>query len=270
MLDPITVVTITRERPHLLARAITSVRSQDYHGVINHEIVVDGCAATAKMLAEANYRTNETFSWSLAVRQPNDISGPARLARLRNSAVTRTNTKWISFLDDDNEFERNHLSSLVDCALRSGCAAVHSHRKLFHADGRPYLEQHMPWKRCRREGERIYYDLCAKGVFTKGSNIVRDRADPKNHPDPARMVDMGEWLFQRELLFKFPFCEEYSYEDWLNIIPEDNKLLQTLVEHEIPIASTCQPTLKYYLGGYSNCFNTNVSGLGMVWSMERE
>lgn len=260
MLDSITVVTITRERPHLLVRAIRSVRLQDYSGQIIHTIIVDDCGATAKMLTEGNYPTSQSFTWRLAQRRVGESSGPTRLARLRNSAVNVTETAWICFLDDDNEFEREHLSSLVACAIRTRSPAVHSHRKLFYSDGRPYLERNMPWKRCREERERIYCELRSKGIFTEGSNIVKDRADPKSHPDPARMVDMGEWLFRRELLIRFPFCEEYSYDDWLEVTPEDKKLLHTLVDHSVPIVSTCKPTLKYYLGGYSNRFAIDRSG----------
>jgi hypothetical protein len=97
-------------------------------------------------------------------------------------------------------------------------------------------------------------DLAAKGVFQPGSNIVRDRVDPWGHPDPARTVDMGEWLFDRKLLLDHQFCTEYSAEDWFNITTEDDKLMEDLVNNGITVACSELPTLRYYLGGYSNAF----------------
>jgi len=119
-------------------------------------------------------------------------------------------------------------------------------------DGNPYLESRMPWKRDLEESKRLYTELCIKGVFQPGSNIMRDRADPWDHPDPVRTVDTGEWLLERALLLEHPFCEYYTDADLAEMTTEDDKLLQTLVEHRIRIVCSELPTLRYYLGGYSN------------------
>ncbi len=249
--DAITVITVTRDRLHLLKRAIESVQRQDHDGSIKHLIIIDDCSRT-KTFLESSYDLCAEIEWHWISRNPWEVSGPGRLAKLRNYAVDAANTKWISFLDDDNEFESNHLSSLVACARHTKCEAIHSYRRLFCQDGTPYLEQRWPWSRDRTEGIRIYQELCLKGVLQPGSNIERDRCDPLGYPDPTRIVDTGEWLLARKLLLSFPFCEEYTYDDWINITTEDDKLLQTLVEEQIPIVCTEKPTLKYYLGGYSN------------------
>lgn len=258
--EAITVITVTRERPALLARAIRSVLVQDYRGPVTHLVLIDGCPATISWLRSARH---SLCSWMAVPRRPGQRSGPARLAKLRNLAVRLAKTRWIAFLDDDNEYEANHLSSLMACAQSSGSPAVHSQRTIYWSDGQPYLEQRMPWKRDKQLGRLIYKDLCDKGVFTPGSNVICDRADPKGHPDPARMVDTSEWVFQRSLLLETPFCETYSLRDWLAVIPEDNKLLQRLVADEIPIAGTGLPTLRYHLGGYSNAFADGEATCGL-------
>lgn len=254
MLPSITVITITRGRPVLLRRAIASLGTQEYAGQVAHMIVVDDCPPTAMMLATMAFSPPSMFEWRLAKRAHADLDGPARLARLRNMAVRMATSDYVAFLDDDNEFTPNHLSSLTACIQATGCRAAHSWRQIYWHDCAPYLEARMPWKRDLHEAKRLYEELREKGIFIAGSNVLRDRADPKGHPNPARMVDMGEWLFERTLLQEFPFCEQYSYEDWLNVVPEDNKLLQTLVDHDVRIASTGLATLRYYLGGYSNDF----------------
>lgn len=255
VLPSITVITITRGRPDLLVRAIASVDAQTYSGLITHRILIDDCPATASMLTETFDASRGALEWRFMQREMDDLDGPSRLARLRNIAVQISTSNYIAFLDDDNEFEPNHVSSLVDCALVTECQAVHSWRRLYESDGTPYREPRMPWKRDRLEGVRLYEELSVKGVFVPGSNVVRDRADPKGHPDPTRTVDMGEWLFDRHLLMEFPFCERYSHQDWLDVIPEDYKLLQELIDQDVHIASTKLPTLRYYLGGYSNTFS---------------
>lgn len=252
----ITVITITRGRPHLLKRAMASMAGQLYEGPVSHLILVDDCPATASMLTSIADSSSSLFEWIHVGRTHVSVDGPSQLAPLRNLAVRLATSTYIAFLDDDNEFEPNHLATLANCAAVSGCRAVHSWRRLFLPDGAAYLEPRMPWKRDPEEGRRLYQELCAQDVFEVGSNMVRDRVDPKGHPNPARMVDMGEWLFERTLLLEFPFCEQYTYQDWLAVIPEDNKLLSMLVESGIPIASTEQATLRYYLGGYSNSFST--------------
>ena len=250
----ITVITVTRSRPVLLLRAIESVRRQDYRGHLRHLVLVDDCPATTAVL-QTVVRQVPHLSWRSMSREPGEQSGPHRLARLRNLAVRIARTPWVAFLDDDNQYEECHLSSLLACALATGVPAVHSERTLHRPDGSPYLEPRMPWKRDHAEGRRVYRELLDKGVFVPGSNVVHDRADPLDHPDPAQMVDTSEWLFARDLLLRIPFCERYSLSDWEQMIPEDNKLLRRLVAERVPIASSRLPTLRYCLGGYSNSFS---------------
>ena len=260
MMDSVTVITLTRGRIEMLKRALHSVSSQDYPGQIKHLIIIDDCPIT-KTFFETSTGIEENFEWHLISREKTDKSGPAHVAKLRNYAVHAAATEWISFLDDDNEFESNHISSLVSCAKQKECKAVHSQMKIFWPDGTLYLDQRMPWCRDIEESKRYYVELCDKGVFQPGSNIVRDRADPLGYPDPARTVDAGEWLLARTLLLEYPFCTEYNNIDWKNVTTEDDKLLQTLIENRIPITSTEQPTLRYYLGGYSNNFESQGFGI---------
>lgn len=253
MTTAITVITVTRARPALLLRAIESVCRQDYRGRLEHLILIDECPVTTAVLHTVA-RQVPGLSWRQIPRSPHERSGPPRLARLRNAAVRLAATPWVAFLDDDNQYEESHLSSLLACAQATGFPAVHSERTLQHPDGSPYLEPRMPWERDPAEGRRIYAQLRDKGVFVPGSNVVHDRADPQGHPAPVRMVDTSEWLFSRELLLDILFCEQYSLADWEQVIPEDNKLLRRLIAERVPIASSRLPTLSYRLGGYSNAF----------------
>jgi glycosyltransferase involved in cell wall biosynthesis len=257
MTGNVTVITLTRGRLALLERAIASVQRQDYADQIEHRIIIDDCPVTLEAMRREEWPDNVT--WRFFSRNPGQQSGPARVADLRNRAVQISTSEYVSFLDDDNEFEARHISSLVACMMRTGCSAVHSHMQVFWKDGRPYLEPRMPWFRDPEEGKRAYDELCAKGVVQFGSNVFRDRVDPCGYPDPVRTVDTGEWLFKRELLIKHPFCTDYTIDDWKSITTEDDKLMDALVKNGISISCTGLPTLKYYLGGYSNSFESGVS-----------
>jgi len=255
-MERITVITLTRGRPNLLLRAINSVHAQQCSVPIDHFIAIDDCEETRLMLSQKK-DLPANLSWNFIARRQSDTSGPGRSAVIRNQYVRQqVNATWISFLDDDNEFEPNHLESLLLCARKSGCRAVHSWLKMFYPDGRPFIEERDPWT-CDEEMARIvYHAMVAKGVCVPGTNIFRDRADPLDVSDPVRSVDTGEWLFTRQLLMEIPFPEGYSEKDWYEMQTEDDKLLDRLIEFGEPIACSRQPTLKYYLGGYSNtrCF----------------
>ena len=222
-MESIAVITITRGRPELLRRAIASVSSQRIDAHVEHMILVDNCEGT-RMLLKTFEGLPSNLIWHWMPRNPGECSGPSRSSRMRNYGVRIADADWIAFLDDDNEWKDNHLSELLDCATQSGLRAVHSHRILLNPDGAPYLEDRFPWCRDRQEARRIYRELCVKGVFTPGSCVVRDRADPIDHPDPVWMVDTGEWLLAPQLLLEVPFDECFTAIDEATVTSEDDKL----------------------------------------------
>ncbi|RLU87463.1 SpcF [Streptomyces griseocarneus] len=249
----VTVVTITRTRPELLARALRSVQGQKIHAPFEHIVVLDDCDASYRSLREcgplpANVR------WLLVSRGPGDVSGPGRSSRLRNMAVRISEAPWIAFLDDDNTWEPDHLDSLLECAARTGHRAVHSHLRMLNRDGTPYLEQRDPWARDPEEGRAEYARMRAKGVVRPGTCVRRDRLDPLDVPEPVVSVDTGEWLLARELLLEVPFTDDFDVDDEARLIGEDDKLAMSLRERREPVSCTGRPTLHYHLGGYSNDF----------------
>jgi len=253
----VTVVTITRRRPQLLARCMQSIAAQTYQGVLKHLIIVDDCADTIAFLARAQ-NANHRIHSVLSERRVGESSGPPRLARLRNQAVTLVDTRWIAFLDDDNEYEPSHIDSLVTCAAASRCPAVHSYRQLLYFEGGAYLEPRWPWCRDLKAAEDCYRGLVQHGVLEEGSNVVRDRID-LTPGSRIVMVDTNEWLIRADVLRKIKISDDFSYQDWLDNIAEDEKLIDALLAAHVPIACSGRATVKYYLGGYSNDLNHEYS-----------
>jgi hypothetical protein len=101
----------------------------------------------------------------------------------------------------------------------------------------------------------MFQNYQAAGIYRVNSNIVSDQVVPYRRD--ISMVDTSEWLFQTAFLRELGFDVEYSYNDWLMSRTEDSKLLDKIVALGISVPSTRKPTLRYYLGGYSNAWNAD-------------
>ncbi|SPF05735.1 glycosyltransferase family 2 protein [Streptomyces sp. MA5143a] len=271
--DTIGVVTVTRGRPRLLRRAMASVHAQDFDGLIEHVVVIDEqdpetvAAATA-----APIRPGLRVTVHEEPRPPAERNEPPgdkrrvypRLSRLFNTGARISSADWIAFLDDDNEYEPHHLRSLLECAREHGVQVAHSGRTMWYADGAPYLEEAWHTVDDPVEAARIHRVMCDKGVRVPGTNVLLDRADPRRPgdafrtssviraEDPVALVDQSVWLVRRELLLRLPIPETFTEAEHLANTAPDDKLLRTLQDNGVPIVSTGQPTVRYYLGGVSN------------------
>lgn len=247
----ISVLTVTR-RATTIHRCLSSVARQQYPGPLEHLVLVDGDLEAFRAWKHASNAVSNSVQ--LVTRTPQDRNGPARLAYLRNMAVELARSEHVVFLDDDNAWDANHLSSLWEALKEGNHYMAHSHRLMYEHDGRSYLRPEFPWKREKIERERIYQLYVELEIVTPGSNIIRDYVGM-----PYSCVDLGEWLLRREFLLLNPFICTYSHEDWQAIIVEDAKLSAAIVDSNLPVTCTQLPTLHYYLGGYSNSFSDDAS-----------
>jgi glycosyltransferase involved in cell wall biosynthesis len=272
MSDSLGVITVTRQRPHLLRRAMASVHAQDYPGPIDHLIVADDDPEAAGVVDSAPTRPGLRLSMRLVERPHDEVDETPgdrrrvypRLARLLNEGVRACDTNWVSILDDDNAYEPNHLSSLLQCAKTNGAVAAHSGRQLLWADGEPFLDEMWHTVKDPTESHRIYNLMCDRGLRVRGTNILLDRADPASAveklrassvarpEDPVFLVDQNVWLIRRDVLLAHPVPEDFDDEDYATNTAPDDKLLARLLVNGIRLFPTGLPTVQYYLGGISN------------------
>ncbi|MDO5568563.1 MAG: glycosyltransferase family A protein [bacterium] len=238
----ITVITVTKNRPKLLERAINTVKNQTYPN-IKHFIVIDDCPETLRML-EKKYKNDKSILWEYHKREKTDKSGPNILSKLRTYAIHKVGEGWFSFLDDDNEFYSNHLEELYLFAIKEKCSAVHSNREVMYKDGTPYLKQEWPWGRTYDKKIETYNNMLKAGVVEKGSNIWHDKF--------GFTVDTNVWLLRAELFCDVKIPSEYSIDDYEECRPEDEKMMELLIKNNVKVLSNDKATVKYYLGGYSN------------------
>jgi glycosyltransferase involved in cell wall biosynthesis len=260
MLPTVSVITPTRSRTEKLLRAARSVVRQDYPGLIEHVIVGD------------NHPTLEEFSSEIIQINPDAsvfnlhneheyrttdgliaIYTPSRASYARNYGILHATGQYIAQLDDDNEFEPEHISSLVavlEADPKIGVA--YSGRKLVLPDESPYLEERYPWETDNEEIARyLYRDFVRKGIFVRGSNIVWDMVVAPDG-EAVLTVDTSEILVRREIHNRFLFSTRYSTRSMMQHHTEDYDLVRRIYEAGVCIKSSGKATLRYYLGGYSN------------------
>ena len=238
----VTVVTVTKNRPQLLQRAINSVKKQTLSNVL-HYIVIDDCKSTLEMLNN-NYLEDSNIMWDFYSIGDMIPPGPCRLSALRNKAITSIKTTYVSFLDDDNEFYPEHLEQLLEFARNEKCDAVHSYREILYNDGKPYLENLSPWGHSIQQRAEKYKELLEHKIATPGSNVWCDKY--------GVTIDTNLWLIRTSLLQCIKFPIDYTEDDYANITPEDAKIMQAMKSQNVVVKTNQKVSVKYYLGGYSN------------------
>lgn len=261
----VTVITPTRGRPQLLQRALASARNQ--RGVdVEHIVVVDECPASAELVESSGsgrvlYRERAERIGS-AEQEPRPRRYE-RLSRMYNLALAEVTTPYVAFLDDDNEFLPDHLSTLKATIENHRTHAAYSWRLLVSTDGTPYTDRRFPWAPNPRAAKRIAAALAEKGVWEPGSNVLRDRAEEYTtgrfvnstrfqRGDSFYMVDQNVWLVDTAVARRTPYPERFNAADWLDDTCPDDKWLEALLRSGTRMASSQRATVRYYLGGMSN------------------
>jgi glycosyltransferase involved in cell wall biosynthesis len=252
----VTVVTPTHNRPVELARAMASVAAQR-DVPVEHLVIGDNCPALADpaIMADLTGRFPHAVIRNITGAEhaalPHDYL-PARIGALRNRCIAAATGDWIAQLDDDNEFEPDHLASLLEClTAHPGIEVAHSWRRLISPDGSPYeVTGENPWHPDPDLRASSYERLVELGVFEPGSAVVRDalRAGGREFNG----VDTSELLISRAMHERFPFPTSFS-RWWQKLGWTDDYALCVLMDRaKVPMVCSGKPTLRYYMGGYSN------------------
>jgi GT2 family glycosyltransferase len=110
----VTVVIPTRDRDHLLVRAIAAIATQDHPGSVEVLVVRDGTAAT-ELPVDLPPR--------MTLRQITNTRSPG-LAGTRNTGIVAASHDLVAFCDDDDEWLPGKLSAQVPLLERDPSASV--------------------------------------------------------------------------------------------------------------------------------------------------
>ena len=245
------MIVISNREGRILRRALESICIQTYP-VIEVVLVYDGnCLPKLGMIFGIERLRAARFE-TLSVIADCLTRGylPARCAHLRNHGVRLATGEYIAFLDDDNEYEPDHLESLLQTIRSKGVVGAFSHRKILMPNGQPYLKKKYPWLRPGFSSEERWQYFCDRGVVADGSCIFKDILGYKD--EDVVTVDTGEWLLPKGLCKEYPFREHYPDEEIEKSRGEDYLFAQDILRSGLAIARSERATLKYYLGGFSN------------------
>jgi glycosyltransferase involved in cell wall biosynthesis len=250
----ITVVVLTRGERPALRDALASVVAQDHCGPVRVLVVVDGSAPATVSLVTLPARVHVETVVVSGTSASLEGSAIERVSRLRNLALALVASPLVAFLDDDNAWSPDHLSSLWRAMRESGAPAVHAWRVLEDGAGCEWVPDRFPWLPEGDEERMAFARYRSAGVFGVSDGVVRDAVSVRVDGEEHGMVDMGEWLFDRALLSWLRFDTHYTPDDLRRRVGEDDKLLERLRALGIATACTRRPTLRYRLGGFSNRF----------------
>ena len=251
-LPSITVITLAHERPEWLTGALESVARQDYGAPLRVLIFGDN-APYVREIARSFAKDMQIESLSVdGWDKAPDQSTFERVALLRNMALKLVHTSLVCFLDDDNVWEPQHASSLVEVMRKTGAPAAHSWRRLLQKDGSECIPDDFPWLPHGAESRALFETYVRHGVLSRQDGIVRDVASLCVAGGDIGMVDLGEWIFERTLLDIFAFDPVRTQAELAGRVGEDDKLLGRLRTLGVPVACSAKPTLLYRLGGFSN------------------
>lgn len=120
-------------------------------------------------------------------------------AATRNRALGRVTTPWSAFLDDDDYWMPNHISTLMAAAeLRPDVDVIYTGCRVVGADGREIPRQE-EWGRF---GEPFDPDLLLKGSYIPVTSMVRTKAAQraKFGPPAGVVTPYDDWGFYLRLL----------------------------------------------------------------------
>lgn len=230
-------------------RAIASIQRQDYP---NLEIVVagDACTGAAERRLHALPRERSgavTVRVINAPSPPGDTATyrPARAAHARTVGTAVGRGGLLAFLDDDNEYEPEHLSDLADTLEhRPELLGAYCWRQLLDTSGAPYRRYASPWEIDPVQARRDYNTLVAAGVWVEGTNLLRDRLDHNT-------VDSSCWMLRPELLMRVPFRLSYTPAEREVRLGEDVAFCMDLRRRRVPVGCVPMHSVRYHLGGFS-------------------
>lgn len=250
----LSVAIVSNRGVNAICKALESVRKQDVSAQLQVVVVGDNPEWQPDEVSKLEHDDIKLDVYSLRCSLPLQTAPSVlRVSRLRNVAVSLCDGEYISFLDDDNCWENNHLRTLLNALQDSDhVIAAHSWRRIVDPSGQPWIGKGFPWGFDEARKSTIYGELLRQGIMSTTDNIFRDRINVEVDGEEIATVDMGSWLFRRVLFDQVRFEVEYTNQEILDSITEDDKLLDWIRTQGIATVCNEEPSLIYRIGGYSN------------------
>lgn len=214
----VAVITPTTGGPCLDA-CVASVQAQDLPN-ITHWVVVDGAEHEAAVRATLQ-KYEHRHPLEVVVLPRNVGSGGWNGHRTYGAVPWIVDATYVAFLDDDNEFDPDHVRGLVRAVVGSGAAWAHSLRRIVDADG---------------------VDVCADNCESLGALCTT--------PEGGRLVDTSCYLLDRELAIRCSPAWNARFRDPDGRPEPDRALVTALLDAQpaIPHVVVRRHSVKYRVG----------------------
>lgn len=259
----VSIITITRNREKELVRCINSVKQQDYTGRIEHVIIGDNSEPLQRLEERIRAINSDVVIHHLDLRRHRSefvqCYIPSRTGFLRNYGIRLATGDLICQLDDDNIYDREHISSLVETIeSEPDIDIAYSWRRLVYEDGISYIKEEYPWTpearlACSKSSLSgyVYEELVKAGIRIPGTNIVRDAVlDPDG--EPVCTVDTSEFMARRRVHRKVLFTVVFPWRQMVGDYSDDYAFIKKCHEAGFKFKCSEKVTLTYTIGGFSN------------------
>lgn len=180
----VSVIIPTRNRPQLLARALSHVKAQT-HPSLEVIIVDDGSSDECRLKSLALMQDANPPVRVLYI--PDDTGAGAGPARARNRAMAQAQGEFIAFCDDDDEWlAATHLSDALDAFRRQPDLDLYFSNQIALRDGQLEYDVWMPLLHHKLGDQRLAGKqpipiskaeaLCAPGDFAHMNSCVIRRS----------------------------------------------------------------------------------------------
>lgn len=239
----ISIVTPTTGSP-LLKQAVQSVLSQE-HSEFEYYIFIDGKereARTLALLEELGPRDPRVHTVTLP--HPTGIDG-FNGHRIFGASAYLTRGDYIAFLDEDNWWDANHLSSLLQLLLLHNLDWTYAMRKIVDTDGTFIMNDNCEnlgiWKACIgdfRHVDTSCYLLKRADAISLSPIWYKQFRDPSTHTPDAILCNK---LVEYQTTFGTPGLYSLNYRlggtdrsVQLEFFKEGNKLMQERFPDGLP------------------------------------
>ncbi|MGF9699856.1 glycosyltransferase [Paenibacillus sp. MABNR03] len=198
--DRVSIIIRTKARPTLLNRALLSIQSQDYSN-IEVVIVEDGPAVSESIV---NKYINDLHIVYLPVNQSVGRSKAA------NIGLEHATGKYINFLDDDDFFLPNHISTLHrEIVSKPNVSVVHSasiEKKVIYHSLEPLCME------VTNGQVRYNYPVHHERIFFENMFPIQAAMFKKELYEQVGGIDESlEWLEDWDLWIKFSMISKFIF-----------------------------------------------------------
>ncbi|MCL1127227.1 glycosyltransferase family A protein [Shewanella surugensis] len=250
----ITVITPTTGNIHELENCIESVQAQTVVADVEHLIVGDHLDEhKTKKLCDAVSVYGDAVRFINFDDLPEATYIPERIALVRNFGIRNSHSDFVAHLDDDNTFDPEHLTSLLNILDNNmDIDIAFSWRRVLKQDGTACCLQRYPWVISNDEvlSLEVFEDMEKRGIFKKGSSIIRD-PEPGND-ELLYHIDSSEWMVRRAVYEIVRYVENITPREKIYGNTDDYLFCRNAYQAGYKFKCSQQVTLNYYLTGYSS------------------